>query len=259
MVTSRNNPTVIIPLQQSFGIKEIDAEDNRNQDDLDHYVGNRCTQQPIAAKLQAGARNAEFVVILLRHKSEGKFLYAVRALNDLANGTLKLDDLDQLPPGMDGFYLDAFNRRFGANPERYEELRDALGVLAAAQEPMPPPMLAGVLGRNDTTLKQALAVIPAFVRVRAGGYVFDHFSLAEWLTLENRQLIPRAGPYAVDLPASRARIRSWALEQVKAKQAYKYAYLSRHLAAHLEATECADIFSELMFDARWLKAKVLNA
>ena len=259
LVTSRNNPAIIVPLQQSFGIKQIDAEDDRNRDDLDDYVRSRCTQEPIAGKLQAGARTAESVVTLLRHKSEGKFLYAVRALNDLANETLELDDLDRLPPGMDGFYLDAFNRRFSANPERYEEVRDALGVLAAAREPMPPSMLVAILGRNETMVKQALAVIPDFIRVRNGGYGFDHFSLAEWLTLENQQFIPRAGPYAVDLPRSRQRIRSWALKQVEAKQAYKYPYLLRHLAAHLEDEERADIFSELMFDARWLKAKVLHA
>ena len=120
-------------------------------------------------------------------------------------------------------------------------------------------MLAAILGRDETTVKQALAVIPDFIRVRNGGYGFDHFSLAEWLTLENEQFIPRAGPYAVDLPASRRRIRSWALKQVKANQAYKYPYLLRHLAAHLEEEERADIFSELMLDARWLKAKVLHA
>ena len=118
LATSRNNPAVIVPLQQSFGVKQIDAEDDRNQDDLEDYVRSRCRQEPIAGKLQAGAQTAESVVTLLRQKSGGKFLYAVRALNDLANDTLALDDLDRLPPGMDGFYLDAFNRRFGANPER---------------------------------------------------------------------------------------------------------------------------------------------
>ncbi len=92
-----------------------------------------------------------------------------------------------------------------------------------------------------------------------GVYGFDHMSVAEWLTLENEQFVPRAVPYAVDLSASHERIHNWSLEMVNAKQAYQHPYLLRHLAVHLEENQRADIFAELMFDVRWLKAKVLNA
>jgi hypothetical protein len=259
LATSRNHPGVIGPLRQAFGVKEIDAEEPRNQEDLEQYILARCRREPILSKLQASNHTPSTVADLLRGKSGGKFLYAVRALNDLANGTLGPGDLQRLPPGMDGFYLDAFRRRFGAPPERYEAVREALGILAVAQEPLSPALLAAILGRDEPAVKSALATIPDFIRVRQGRYASDHFSLAEWLTLEDEQFTPRAGPYAVDLPASRGRMRAWALGEVQADRAHTQPYLLRHLAVHLEDSERPAVFARLMRDLHWLEAKPRHA
>ena len=259
LVTSRNNPDVIAPLRQSFGLKEIDAESAANREDLRGYVLGRCRREPIAGRLNDSETAPETVAATLEEKSGGKFLYAVRTLGDLERGTLAPADVATLPPGMDGFYLDAFERRFAHGGNDYEPVRALLGVLAAAREPLPPATLAAILGSDETGAKRALALLPDFLRVHEGRYSFDHFSLAEWLTLENEQLIPRAGVWAVDLPASRALTRKWALRQVEAGRAHEEVYLLRHLGAHLGDADRGEVFGRLLFDLRWLHAKLLAA
>ena len=68
-------------------------------------------------------------------QSGGKFLYAVRVLNDVESGALPADRLKDLPPEMDAFYLDAFERRF-PDGEDYAPVRPLLGVLCAKREPI---------------------------------------------------------------------------------------------------------------------------
>ncbi|MFM9101800.1 MAG: hypothetical protein ACKOPS_10885, partial [Cyanobium sp.] len=117
LATSRRRPDVLTPLRQAFSLQELDAEEARNLDDLSTYALERCRRSPLAERLEQAGLSAEEVARFLsgQEQSSGKFLYVVRVLNDLASGQLPLQsrkDLEQLPPGLDGFYLDAFGRRF---------------------------------------------------------------------------------------------------------------------------------------------------
>ncbi|MFM7513038.1 MAG: ATP-binding protein, partial [Cyanobium sp.] len=111
LATSRRRPDVLTPLRQAFSLQELDAEEARNLDDLSTYALARCRRSPLAERLEQAGLSAEEVARFLsgQEQSSGKFLYVVRVLNDLASGQLPLQsrkDLEQLPPGMDGFYLD---------------------------------------------------------------------------------------------------------------------------------------------------------
>ncbi|MEO8627642.1 MAG: DUF4062 domain-containing protein, partial [Betaproteobacteria bacterium] len=255
LATSRSRPEVITPLRQSFGMEEIDAEQQSNQDDLRKYVTARCQRDPIAAKLRDAEQTPEKLSQFLLQQSHGKFLYAVRALNDLANGAMTLAQLASLPPGMDGFYLDAFRRRF-PDIHRYEPVRELLGLMAAAQQPLTPAELSMVLGISEDAVDERAHAVGDFVKFRSGAYAADHFSLMEWLTLKDENRRWRAAEYHVDKTAAEAKLRIWALGEVEAGQAHKQPYLLRNLASHLHEQQRAEAFAKLMFDFRWIAAKV---
>jgi len=149
LATSRRRPDVLNLLRQAFSLQELDAEEARNLEDLFTYALERCRRSPLAECLKQAGISAEEVALFLsaQKQSSGKFLYVVRVLNDLASGQLPLQsrkDLEQLPPGMDGFYQDAFARRF-PNEESYAPVRDILGVLCEQQEPLGRKELAAIL------------------------------------------------------------------------------------------------------------------
>ncbi|MEP6879400.1 MAG: WD40 repeat domain-containing protein, partial [Nitrosospira sp.] len=258
LATSRNNPQVIIPLQQAFELKEIDAESAANQDDLRKYVMERCAREPLASQLHGSGYSAEQIAIVLSEKSLGKFLYAIRVLMDLENGTIGAHDLIHLPPGMDSFYLDAFERRFARAGKDYTSVREVLGILAIAREPLPLATIADILDQPEAQVKAVRSVLPDFLRLRDGRLTFDHFSMAEWLTGETEDGFARASTYAVDVTASETRLHRWALSKVSEGKAHTSEYLVRHLASHLvDADERRRIYTHLMLsNPEWLAARL---
>src|SRR5262245_44943023 len=53
----------------------------------------------------------------------------------MESGALPANRLRDLPPGMDGFYADTFERRFPSD-DAYEAVRPILGVLCPVREPV---------------------------------------------------------------------------------------------------------------------------
>ena len=163
LATSRRRQEVLQPVQQAFrsetlsaeDVRNLDdirsyvearcsepalssvAEDVRNLDDIRSYVEARCSEPALSSVLAKGRLRWSEVAALLSgaEQSGGKFLYPVRVLNDLESGALPPDRLKALPPGMDAFYIDAFERRF-PEAQDYEPTRPLLGVLCAKREPM---------------------------------------------------------------------------------------------------------------------------
>jgi WD40 repeat protein len=260
LATSRPNPQVLTPLN-AFGTTEIDAESAGNQNDLRRYILGRCAREPLAGVLRGEGHSAEPLAELLVQRSLGKFLYAVRAMRDLENDRIGVAELVALPPGMDSFYLEAFDRRFARAGRDYESARRVLGVLAVAREPLPAATVATVLGTSEADVKAVHKVLPDFLRQRAGKLTFDHFSMAEWLTRDNDDGFARAGDYAVDAVASQAAMRAWALQQVEQGVAHRSGYLLRHLPAHLGSDdERRRVCGPLMFERfEWLQARLDQA
>ena len=265
LATSRRRQEVRQPLGQAYRCQELDAEQAANLDDIRDYTEARCRTEPLAGKLAAASKTPDSVADLLRETSGGKFLYAMRVLNDLAGGALEAERLEDLPPGMDGFYLDAFQRRFPSD-DAYAPMRPLLGLLGEAREPMDRATLAALLGMEATQVQQALRRIEDFLRITPKGqgpagitgptYALDHLSLAQWLTEENDEGHARAGTFAVEGAAIQERITSWAKREVAAERAHQWPYLTRHIAAHLDPADRAEMFTALLLDLPWLEARL---
>jgi hypothetical protein len=270
LATSRRRPEVVEPLRQGFfSIEEINAEEARNLADNHDYVEARCYMEPLASILSRANLSASETAEVLQAKSGGKFLYAVRVLNDLASGALTLESrktLSALPPGMDGFYEAAFERRF---PEEasYAAVQPILTLLCEQREPLGFQTLAAILGcsvRNISAALQPLNDLLRLVPVPAAEgsgrpdvlCSFDHLSLEQWLSEENQYFQPRAGRFGVNREEAAEQIRLWALAEVEANRAHTRPYLVRHLASHLNAEERAEVIGGQLRQFLWLQARL---
>jgi WD40 repeat protein len=276
LATSRRRQEVRQPLEATYACDVLNAEEARNLSDIREYVLGRCAVEPLAGQLAQDGRSPEDLAAQLaspeQKRSGGKFLYAVRVLTALANGRLTADQVDALPPGMDGFYLDAFKRRF-PTPAHYAAMRQLLGVLCVQREPFTRQALAAILGVKQSEVRDQLSSIEDFLRIAKAStgpatapgkaeltYSFDHFSLAQWLTEEDDYGNPRAGKvYAVEQEAAAELIRAWARDEFAAGRAHEWPYLTHHLAEHLETIERQEAYSTLLLDLRWLHARLLWA
>lgn len=258
LATTRSNPQVLVPLQHAFGPKEIDAESADNRQDLQRYVLRRAQRGPLLGRLRAAGLDPDALANLLAARSQGKFLYAVRALSDLEDGRLGLDELAGLPPGLDSFYLDAFERRLAPGVGDDEDARGLLGLLAAARDPLPLATVAEVLHRPLEVVQSVQQRLPDFLRLRAGRLAFDHLSLAEWLTQCDADGLPRAGRFHVDLGLARRRLRDWATGRVSAGRGHESDYLLRHLGALLvDDDERREVYGEMLLGSiAWWQARL---
>jgi WD40 repeat protein len=265
LATTRSNPQVLTPLRDGFAAKLVDAESDANQADLLEYVLQRAAREPLAGRLREAGTAAQALADLVVEKCQGKFLLAERALraleaqdNEEGPSRLHVEELAALPPGMDSWYLDAFERRFMRSGRDYEPVRDVLGVLVAAREPLPLETIAAVLQVGPDAVKAVYRQLPDFLHLRTGRLAFDHFSIAEWLVREDEAGFIPAGDFAVKLPVAQDRLRSWALAQVEAGKAHLSSYLLRHLASHLiDDDERCGVFARLMLTSfDWLQARL---
>jgi hypothetical protein len=257
LATSRRLQDVLQPVQSAFRCATLDGEDARNLDDIRSYVAGRCARTPLARVLEKDNRSAGDIAALLSgaEQSGGKFLYAVRVLNDVESGTLPLGRLTDLSPGMDGFYLDAFERRFPAG-EDYAPVGALLGVLCVKREPLSRAELAAILGTPEAQVVTMLRRLEDFLQVREKRYAFDHLSLAQWLSEENEDGFPRAGRFSVVPEAAEELIAAWARRELTAERVHESAYLARHLGVYLSSQERNVHFARLLFDFRWLDARL---
>jgi WD40 repeat protein len=277
LATSRRRPDVLNPLLQAFSLQQLDAEEARNLEDLFTYALERCRRTPLAERLEQAGLSAEEVARFLsaQEQSSGKFLYLVRVLNDLASGRLPLlsrADLEQLPPGMDGFYQDAFVRRFPSE-ESYAPVRDILGVLCEQREPLGRKELAAILSGSGQAIAERqvlewlkpmhdlLRLVSRTEQINGDKrqivlHGFDHVSLPQWLSEADEWGYERADRFMVDRTAAAEQIHRWAKAVVSAEKAHTWPYLVRHLGGHLTAEERPEVMAGLLGDFDWLEARL---
>ncbi len=270
LATSRRRDEVLKPLRQSFfSIEEINFDEEANLADIHDYVKVRCQQEPLAAILNRADLSVSDTADLLQAKSGGKFLYAVRMLNDLASGALTLKNrhsLDDLPPGMDGFYADTFQRRF-PEADDYNSVKPLLALLCAQREPMVYRQLAAILEVSTDIIGLWIEPLQDLLRFQATSpsdrssdnpaewrISFEHASLDQWLTEGNAFHRPRAGRFGLDRLEAEQQIRLWALGEVKAGRAHTSPYLVRHLASHLRDDERPEVIAGQLRQFDWLVA-----
>jgi len=272
LASSRRRPDLLTNLRKAFSLREIDAEETRNLDDLRSYAVTRCECSPLLEQLASADLNPLEVADFLssKHQSSGKFLYVALVLNELASGLLPITeraDLEALPSDLGEFYRDAFQRRFPTD-NTYQTVGPILAVLAEAQEPLSKRDLAGLMQCSEPAISEALRPLHDLLRLRqvtieVDGmtrkevhHSFDHLSLKQWLSESDDWGYSRAGRFSINCKEGSEKIHTWALAEVEANRAHTSPYLVRHLASHLRDDERAEVIAGQLRQFPWLQARL---
>lgn len=180
VVTSRPEADVVNRLQ-GFRAFEIDAQDQRNVDDLRGWYRAHTGRRTELEVLPASARQRIEDILIVR--SAGMMLYLKAVEEGLREGSLTVSELEALESGLPGLYrryFDSFQRRFG---DDYETLvRPLFRLVLAASGPLPEDLAGATLGVD---LEQFVAIrqkIGSYLCESATGLRIFHNTLRAWLT-----------------------------------------------------------------------------
>jgi len=189
VATTRDNKIV---MRHFGGCRTIalNATGQENIGDLNDYVRKQLERSELHSVLDSQSSEGESLLRSLVERSEGSFLYANYFLEGLSRGTTLTDDLDNLPPGLDGIY-ERYLRRGFPTASKVEQIRPVLEVLCAAFEPVPRSLLAEASGFEQRALVRLLQPLTPFLKLATSettepGLTFWHKSFSDFLTdIEN--------------------------------------------------------------------------
>ena len=180
LITSR--PEGDVPaLFAAFNPTVLDAQDDRNNQDVRQYLALRLKTQLVASE------EPHFLLERLVNACQGNFLHASMLVEAAESGRIRLQQAAVLPPGLDGFYLADFQRRFPST-EAWRGVRPFMEVLMAVQ-PAPTRFIQEALDMDTYELRERrLALGSLLLETQAtvsGGILpsfgFSHKSVADWL------------------------------------------------------------------------------
>ncbi len=200
----------------------LDAGEDGQRADLDHYIDHRLQDAAMQAALPDAAERQRAAALVKRH-SDGSFIYAASALDYLQEEGLP-PGAATLPSGLAELYYRRADARFGEAELVLE--RRILATLLAAREPLTATQLAGICDAPADALWPALGALTIFVSAEPGphqerAYRIAHKSMSDWLT-SAAALRYRVQPDAAPLLAF---CRSW--------RATRDSYALRHVIGHL--------------------------
>lgn len=247
VITSRPDAAVTSPLQ---GLDPfiLDTETEANRADIFAYLWRELVPQI------ANRPDANHLVQQILDKSEGVFLYAERVCHDLWHGYLSLDHLEQFPQGLAGAFWQFLERQFPDLDRFRKDVRPALRVILAAQEPLPTETLQRLFDWQDEELRDFMRNLSSLFPVaqESGREVIRpyHKSLADWLADE-----AKAGAYFVSAVEGHRMLAQFGWGEYQRGLSTLMPYLLRHLAAHLVCAERWDDVCALLCDLRYLEAR----
>jgi WD40 repeat protein len=247
IATARNEAGVTDRLR-ALRFHPLDAGSPGNRDDVRTWI---------ASRLAGNAAVSAHHVDTLCAKSDGNFLYAVQTLQDVEAGHLRLEELDQLPPGLGGRYLAFFERHF-PDGEGFASMKRLLDAMVAAAEPLHASQLAEATGIDaEEDLPRLVRDLRQYLKHQADWgrdpvCAFYHKSLSDWLTAPER----RGDRYTASVRKGHAALADWLWEEYVRGRARWPAYLLRHLPAHLLTSGRWDDLAVALRDPDYLETRV---
>ncbi|HKG61314.1 MAG TPA: TIR domain-containing protein [Pyrinomonadaceae bacterium] len=167
---------------------ELRPDEAENAADVREFIGNRLIKLRIADLLSDDS--VRLAAERLPTLAQGNFLYARMALDALEEGTLTVEDLGFLSPGMSDFYVKAFSRLFPNEDDFEIDAQSILRVLSVAMGPLPFAIIDRVSRSPKETQEvtnRRLLRLKSYLHISGKGldgarYALFHKSLSDWLT-----------------------------------------------------------------------------
>lgn len=225
VVTSRSEKNVTDPLQ---GLNPfiLDTDSETNKEDIRQYLSFILKEQ---LELRSDARNIVEQVLM---KSEGVFLYVERVCNDIKEGNLSLDRIEDFPTGLGGIYLQFFQRQFPDTSKYRREIQPALRAILVAMEPIPVQIIGKLFNwkreeLNDFT-RLLGSLFPVLQESEQKVIKQYHKSIVDWITHEST-----AGAYFIYLEEGHKLLANYGWQQflngIENMDPYFIKWLPRHL------------------------------
>lgn len=252
ILTSRPEETVNTPLQ---GLKPfiIDARTDANREDIREYIHYRLftllDQYP----------NENQVVDQILEKSDGVFLFVEHVCNDLQQGNLSLDRLNQFPQGLGGILFQFFNRQFPETEKFQEEVRPALRAILAAREPLPTKILQQLFNWQEEELRKFIQTLGSLFQVTIQSRVETirpyHKSIADWLTD-----IAKSGAYFVSIAEGNKLLADYCwqsfINNIDAMTRYEVRFAAYHLESAGRNNDATKLRQDKSFYKRFLEVEI---
>jgi hypothetical protein len=242
VVTSRPERAVTTPLQ-GLAPFVLDTRIDANRADIRDYLRRELARQ-LKERPDAGR-----IVEQILEKSEGVFLYVERICQDIQQGFLTPDRLDQFPQGLGGIFYQFFYRQFPDLEKFRRHVRPALRAIIAAREPLPLNILQRLFNWGDEEIRDFTRSLGSLFPVtnESDSAVIKpyHKSVTDWLGNEEK-----AGTYFVSMLEGHKILANYCIaallkastEIFPIEQAVSYQ--SAHLLDHLKLTEQWDRIAE---------------
>jgi WD40 repeat protein len=244
IITSRPDPEVTGPLQ-GFEPYEIKTSEEKNREDLRSYISREF-------RLFHRQELPDETVDILLDKCEGLFLYIDWVRDELANKRLSLDRIAEFPQGLGGVYLQFFRRSFPEIESYRRTFRPVLEAITAGREPLETAFLRLLFQWSDYDEKLVLDAFASLFPVTDGRVRPFHRSVLEWLMNS-----ATAGHFFVSTAAGQKLLHEFAWREYERGVARMSNYSVKHLPTHLATAGRAQELRQLLFDFKWLQAKLV--
>ena len=174
VVTSRPESAIRGQLEQ-FGLHEINADDPRNQDDVETYIQHWL---PTLGLEDAELLQAQQQILTA---AQGNFLYVRQLQAAIQQNIIDIKQLNDLPKGLSALYLREFNYRYPDTHHYEQELLPVLEILVASSRPIPTSDIETLLNYSKRQRAKVLERLGSYLTVTEQGVALFHKSLQDWL------------------------------------------------------------------------------
>jgi len=247
VLSSRKVPKIMDRFNQ-YGPHEIDASENENLQDISAYLEKKFSEPELASLFFDSRVEPKDIAALLCKKGDGNFLYVTQAVEAIKRGRLDLRNAEAFPEGLIGVYSTFFNRLYPGG-EGYESVRQLLGVLLVARQPLSIERIVDFLELDDFEVRVNLQKLAAFFPERNGLYQAFHKSVSDWL----QGKVGQDMTFVVNVQASHRLIADKLLAAYQKSR--KDEFIISHLPSHLRESRQWDKLVSLLTDFDFIEAK----
>ena len=244
LVTSRPESEIQAALQ-SLSPYRLDTTTKENKADIEEYL----------KKIIPSITTEQINVIM--EKSEGVFLYIRYVCDEIQNGSLNLDRLDEFPQGLGEIYYQYFDRQFGKDLTYYQtEIRPLLCLIFASFEPLELGFLISILGyKNRMALFDRLDHLGSLFH-RTGEKDSDtiapfHRSLVDWITNKDK-----TGIFFIDVIYGHKLLVNYGFKQYEQSPEAMTNYTLEWLPEHIVQTGAYEKLVTLLKDFNYIMVKL---